>query len=136
MSCSLYSSSSASLLEESTLNIKPRAFKVLTREVMPICIPARRVWGTGGSITFAKGTCNLVWLPPDWRQLSADQRLLANEHATIRLEQSNEGCFHFIEADSVRKYNFFFWTGQTSHRKRRIKEIRPTPKLDRTILRT
>jgi len=112
MSCSSYSSSSTSSLEESTLNIKTRAFKLLTRGVMPICPPARRDWGNGGSITFVRGAINLVWPPPNWRQLSADQRLLAHEHAAIMLEQSNEGVFPILSRRTLLdKYNFLSLDG-------------------------
>jgi len=112
MSCSSYSSSSTSSLEESTLNIKTRAFKLLIRGVMPICPPARRDWGNSGSITFAKGAFNLVWPPPNWRQLSADQRLLAHEHAAIMLEQSNEGVFPILSRRTLLdKYNFLSLNG-------------------------
>ena len=116
-SSSTLSSSSQSSTEGSDLDsacckaLRDRATKLLTKGVMPLCPPARRIWTR--SIDVEVNGINLSWPPSNWRELSPENRLFAMEQMALTLERKSHSEFPIITKKLLcDKYAFLMLEGQ------------------------
>jgi len=78
-----------------------------------VCPPARRDWELVTEMSFEKkGGVTLTWPPVNWKGLSGDQKLMAQEHAAVFLEKGEQGDFPSLcRRTLVDKYNFLTLEG-------------------------
>lgn len=96
--------------------LKRMATRILMRGAMPLCPPAQRDWSLGKTVTVTTPNGDLRWPPKGWRNMSADQRLLAQEYAAMQLERgqgNGEISLSLSRRTLVDKYQFLSLEGDS-----------------------
>ncbi|KAL4233936.1 hypothetical protein ACF0H5_005592 [Mactra antiquata] len=104
-------SSNSSSSENSSNTLKGRAIELLSKGVMPLCPPARRVWNR--NIEFEIDNLKITWPPKNWKELNAESKLFAMEQMALLLERKNSPEFPKISKKLLcDKYAFLMLDGQ------------------------
>lgn len=91
--------------------LRERALHILMKGALPMCPPAPRDWAVVNSFDLeAKGVA-LSWPPKNFVKLSADQKLLAQEHLAYSIEEKTHGIVSLDRKTLYDKYRFLTLEG-------------------------
>ena len=79
--------------DEERRTLQKQAEEILRIGAMPLCPPGRRNWTEEGVLTVEVGVRNISWPPIGYKQMTPDEKLLAWEYVSMRLQEEAEGKF-------------------------------------------